>query len=146
QLKVAPHAFAEANAFYSKRDEALLFGYFAGPKGTIFTCLSHDIIAHETTHALLDGLRPRYLEPSSPHQAAFHEGFADVVALLSVFSIREVVSFAVHAALTKQEEKSKAATAATAAAVTAVADESIVSLAGLTIDALRNGILLGLGE
>jgi hypothetical protein len=135
QIKVAPHAFAEANAFYSKRDEALLFGYFAAPTGgTIFTCLSHDIIAHETTHALLDGLRPRYMEPSSPDQAAFHEGFADVVALLSVFSIPEVVSFAVHAALAAQGE--------TAAETT----DPLLPLADLTIGALRAGILLGLGE
>ena len=137
QLKVAPHAFAEANAFYSKRDEALLFGYFAAPQGgTIFTCLSHDIIAHETTHALLDGLRPRYMEPSSPDQAAFHEGFADVVALLSVFSIPEVVSFAVHAALAAQGEPPPAGTA----------PEPLMPLADLTINALREGILLGLGE
>lgn len=97
QIHVAPHAFADANAFYSREDRALLFGYFAGrPRAdggapTIFTCLSHDVVAHETTHAILDGLRPRYLEPSSPDQASFHEGFADVVALLSIFSLKGVV-------------------------------------------------------
>jgi hypothetical protein len=93
QLKIAPHAFNGANAYYSNRDRALLFGYFAGAKGdTIFTCLSHDVVAHETTHAVLDGLRERYREPSSPDQAAFHEGFADVVALLLVFSLKNVVA------------------------------------------------------
>lgn len=91
QLKVAPHAFADANAFYSKRDEALFFGYFPGRRGPVFACLSHDVVAHETTHALLDGLRERFTDPSSPDQAAFHEGFADVVALLSVFALRDVV-------------------------------------------------------
>ena len=91
QLKVAPHAFADANAFYSRQDESILFGYFQGRKDTIFTCLSHDVIAHETTHALLDGLRERYMDPSSADQAAFHEGFADVVALLSVFALPGVV-------------------------------------------------------
>ncbi|WP_163995695.1 hypothetical protein [Pyxidicoccus caerfyrddinensis] len=93
QIKVAPHAFSDVNAFYSRRDEALLFGHFPSRDGsrTVFTCLSHDIVVHETTHALLDGLRTRYMEPSSPDQAAFHEGFADVVALLSVFSLPEVV-------------------------------------------------------
>lgn len=92
QLKVVPHAFADANAFYSRTDEALLFGYFPASDGrTIFTCLSHDVIVHETTHALLDGLRARFIDPSSPDQAAFHEGFADVVALLSVFALPGVV-------------------------------------------------------
>ncbi|HEX7150301.1 MAG TPA: hypothetical protein VF618_02350 [Thermoanaerobaculia bacterium] len=92
QLKVAPHAFSEANAFYSDQLTGLLFGYFPGANGdTVFTCLSHDVIVHETTHALVDGLRERYREPSSADQAAFHEGFADVVALLSVFSLPAVI-------------------------------------------------------
>jgi hypothetical protein len=91
QIHIVPHAFADANAFYSRDDHALLFGYFPGRKGDmVFTCLSHDVIVHETTHALLDGLRARYDDPSSPDQAAFHEGFADVVALLSVFSLPRV--------------------------------------------------------
>lgn len=97
QLHVAPHAFADANAFYSREDRALFFGYFegqgeGGAPATIYTSLAHDIVAHEATHALLDGLRQRFLEPSSPDQAAFHEGFADVVALLSIFALEEVVS------------------------------------------------------
>jgi hypothetical protein len=91
QIKVVPHAFADANAFYSKQDHAILFGYFQGRGGTVFTCLSHDVVSHETAHALLDGLRERYMDPSSPDQAAFHEGFADVVALLSVFALPGVV-------------------------------------------------------
>jgi hypothetical protein len=112
QLHVAPHAFADANAFYSKYDRALMFGYFpksadAGgacqcddPTDTgwkikahdlVFSCLSHDVVAHETTHALVDGLRERYTDPSSPEQAGFHEGYADVVALLSVFSLPAIV-------------------------------------------------------
>lgn len=91
-LKIAPHAFADANAFFDPAKEALLFGYFTGKSGaTVHTALSHDVVVHETTHALLGGLRERYLRPSSPDQAAFHEGFADVVALLSVFSLGDVV-------------------------------------------------------
>ena len=64
-----------------------MFGYFPGRSQMVYCCLSHDIVAHETTHALLDGLRERYTDPSSPEQAAFHEGFADIVALLSVFAL-----------------------------------------------------------
>ena len=92
QLKVAPNGLVDANAFYSREVEGLVFGYFPGrSKKNIYTCLSHDIVVHETTHALLDALRERYLDPSGPDQAAFHEGFADVIALLSVYAQVELV-------------------------------------------------------
>ncbi|MFM1990359.1 MAG: hypothetical protein RJA99_3316 [Pseudomonadota bacterium] len=96
QLLIAPHAMCEANAFYDESIRSLLFGYcadpVAGPEKVVFSCLSHDVIVHETTHALLDGLRDRFTEPSSLAQDGFHEGFSDVVALLSVLSSRELVT------------------------------------------------------
>lgn len=99
QLKVFPHAFVEPNAFYSKYDECLAFGYFPirGPDSEkVFTCLSHDIVTHETTHALIDGLRDQLMRPSSHDQAAFHEGFADIIALLKILKNEELVRFAVR--------------------------------------------------
>jgi hypothetical protein len=39
----------------------------------------------------VDGLRNRYTYPSSPDQGAFHEGIADVVALLSIFALPQIV-------------------------------------------------------
>jgi hypothetical protein len=91
QLKVVPHAFEEMNAFYSREAESLVFGYYRTGRGVAFTCLSQDIVVHEACHALLDGLRERFMAPSSPDQAAFHEGFGDIVALLSVFSLGKVL-------------------------------------------------------
>ena len=107
QLRVYPHALAEANAYYSPQKKALLFGYFqaqdgAGlgvlPGGWVFTCLSHDVVAHETTHAILDGIHHRYVEPSNPDSLAFHEAFADTVALLQHFTMPEVVRNQLNAA------------------------------------------------
>lgn len=92
QLKIAPHAFSDANAFYSEDDEGLMFGYFPGRSGPVFTCLSHDVVAHETSHALVDGLRTHFTDASSLDQAAFHEGFSDIVALLSIFSLPRVIA------------------------------------------------------
>jgi hypothetical protein len=91
QLKVIPHAFEQANAYYSEDSEALVFGYVRSRRAPTFFGLSHDIVVHETTHALLDGLRDGFTEPSSPDQAALHEGLADIVALLSVFSLPEIL-------------------------------------------------------
>jgi hypothetical protein len=89
RLRIYPHALRDRNAYYSHDKKALLFGYFpvdikdaSNTPGTIvFTCLSHDIVAHETTHALLDGVHPRFSEPVNPDVLAFHEAFADIIAL-----------------------------------------------------------------
>ena len=57
----------------------------------VFTCLSHDIVAHETTHALLDGLHRRYQEQTNPDVLAFHEAFADLVAIFQHFTFPELL-------------------------------------------------------
>ncbi|MBB3695196.1 hypothetical protein [Sphingomonas sp. BK580] len=97
RLRVYPHALREANAYYSREKRALLFGYFKASQrkagaSWIFTALSHDIIVHETTHAILDGLHPRYSDATSIDSLAFHEAFADISALFSHFQLTEAVS------------------------------------------------------
>jgi len=131
QIHIAPHAFADANAFYSEPDRSIFFGYFAGTTGKpVFTCLSHDVVAHETTHAILDGLRDRYTEPSSPDQAAFLEGVSDIVSLLSVFSLPDVVSALLDYGASQQGTR-----------ISPLIDER-----HLTRAALQESVLLGLAE
>jgi hypothetical protein len=96
RLRLYPHALREDNAYYSPSKAALLFGYFNAtttdpreelPGGLVFSCLSHDIVAHEMTHAILDGMHRRLLEPSNPDMLAFHEAFADIVAIFQHFTL-----------------------------------------------------------
>jgi len=100
RLRIYPHAIRDANAYYDPEKAALLFGYFTAaaqaqgtnfPGGVVFTCLSPDIVAHETSHAILDSIHHRYLEDTNEDVAAFHEGFADIVALLQRFTFRDLV-------------------------------------------------------
>ena len=104
RLKVRPFVRG-ANAGYSREAGDLSFGYFRAGKraagftvkgGLISTALSHDVIAHETTHALLDALRSSFMEPTNVDVPAFHEGFADLVALFLHFSYADVVERAIR--------------------------------------------------
>jgi hypothetical protein len=101
RLRIYPHALRMANAYYSRDRGSLLFGYFPAtedrtsgqfPGGMVFTCLSHDVIAHETTHALLDGFHEHFMEATNHDVLAFHEAFADIVALFQHFSFPEVLA------------------------------------------------------
>lgn len=106
RLRLDPHGRrGQAGASYDREGGIIRFGFVktesnvggrAVPDGHTFSCVSHDIITHEVTHALLDGLRAHFLEPTSADVLGFHEGFADVIALLHHFSYQEVVRAAVR--------------------------------------------------
>jgi hypothetical protein len=105
RLRLVPHAFRGSNAFYHPKMRAVLFGYFRAskeapgdnlPGQTIFTCLSHDIVAHEVTHAIVDRLRPSFNAATNPHVRAFHEAFADIVAVFQRLCFRDLVQRALQ--------------------------------------------------
>ncbi|MEP6963309.1 MAG: hypothetical protein ABI995_14605, partial [Acidobacteriota bacterium] len=105
KLRIFPHALQEANAFFDPELNALLFGYFPSqdatstlnlPDQTVFTCLSYDIVAHEATHALLHSTNPHFIEPTGYDAPAFHEAFADIVALFQHFSFEDSLIDAVQ--------------------------------------------------
>ncbi len=100
RIELRPHWDADDNAWYEPAEGAICFGYVTSAAASagatqegayVFTCLSHDVIVHEVAHALLDGMRPHLMKPSNPDVAAFHEGFADLIALLMRFGYKDVV-------------------------------------------------------
>ncbi len=107
RLIVQPFALRnKRNASFDQEIGALSFGFFSAhanasghsvPRGMVCTALSHDVVVHETTHALLHALRAQFATPSHPDVLGFHEGFADIVALLMHFSYPDVVLEAMRA-------------------------------------------------
>lgn len=88
QLLVVPRAGNWANAYYERDSHSLQFFQFkAGGAGgeTIYTALSRDIVAHETGHAILDGIAPSLYNATTPQSLALHEAVADLTALLMGF-------------------------------------------------------------
>jgi hypothetical protein len=77
------------NAFYSRAQCCLMFGDFvpAADAARVYTCRSFDIVAHETGHAVLDGLKPDWLLADRPPQTGgLHEAFGDLTAIFLALS------------------------------------------------------------
>jgi len=83
QLLVVPRAGEWENAFYERDSRSLQFFYFphrvTGQR--VYTALSEDIVAHETTHAILDGIAPDLYDALSTESLGIHEAVADLGAL-----------------------------------------------------------------
>lgn len=104
-LVLLPHAFRGRNAFFHPPTESICFGYFRAdphepgdnlPNQWVFTSMSHDIIAHEMTHALVHHLRPHFFESTNPDVFAFHEAIADIVAIFQHFGFPGVLADAIQ--------------------------------------------------
>src|SRR5207244_6718444 len=92
-LVIRPHAFTEPNATYDPISPSLNFGAFTSPfrRGPVWTCLSHDVVAHELGHAILDSLRPLFLYSEEVDVGAIHEAVGDLLALFSALEHRDLV-------------------------------------------------------
>ncbi len=87
RLIVLPHAGYLANAFYEEDTHSLQFYSFRQVDGSIYhTALVHDVVGHETGHALLDAVRDRFTEGNHRETAALHEAVGDLSAVFSAFS------------------------------------------------------------
>lgn len=97
-LAIYPYGLPNVmNAFYSRSQACLKFGDFipigatagvdGGEAARVYTCRSFDIVAHETAHAVLDGLKPQWLQADAPPQTGgLHEAFGDLTAIFLALS------------------------------------------------------------
>jgi hypothetical protein len=103
RLWLLPHAHRDPNAYFEPTQFALMFGSFlahqedpghnlAGQQ--VFTCLSYDVIAHEICHPVMWRMRPWEHDDLSDvaDTLAFHEGMADLIAMLARFDEPDVVA------------------------------------------------------
>ena len=104
-LTILPHAFEGRNAFFHAATNSVCLGYYRAdpedpgeniPNQLVFTCLSHDIVAHEVTHALVHRLRPAFNYATNPDVKAFHEAISDIVAIFQHFAYPGVLSEAIE--------------------------------------------------
>jgi hypothetical protein len=94
QLLVVPVAGEMDNAYYHRDAHSLLF-YFFAPEGehsrVVYSALSQDIVAHEATHAIVDGVAPDLYHAVTPDSLAVHEAVADMTAALVSMVNRELI-------------------------------------------------------
>jgi hypothetical protein len=92
QLLVVPRAGELDNAFYHRGSRSLQFYYGkTGDDRAVFSGFSQDIVAHEATHAVIDGIAPSLHDAISAESLAIHEGLADITAALLTMRNRELV-------------------------------------------------------
>lgn len=81
RLEVHGDEGKDLNAYYDGK--GLHFFHYPVEGKNVFSGDSGEVVGHETGHAILDALRPTYLNLWSTEPGAFHEAFGDVVALLT---------------------------------------------------------------
>ncbi|ASN38804.1 hypothetical protein CGQ24_07130 [Arthrobacter sp. 7749] len=82
------------NTGYTPEDCSIRFGMIhdSRHRNKLPLVLYRDLVAHEVTHAVIDGYRPRWGDAhAGADQLALHEALADLVAMLGVFTAESVV-------------------------------------------------------
>lgn len=84
RLDLLQDAGKALNAFYDRQSLSFFHEQVNGT--TFFSGASTDVVAHEAGHGLLDAIRPDFWYSNTFEVNAFHEGFADIVALITALA------------------------------------------------------------
>jgi hypothetical protein len=85
RLRIEPRAGDWDNAAYERGSGSLRFWSHV-PRGAArrrWTALSHDSVAHETGHLIIDALAPDLHDSTHPQSLGIHEALADLMAFVS---------------------------------------------------------------
>jgi hypothetical protein len=91
RLNVYPFAGNQFNAFYNGAALKFFTGVDPSNGKNVNTADSSEVVAHETGHAVLDYFKPDLWNKASLEFFAFHEGFADLIAMLTILQNDEII-------------------------------------------------------
>ncbi len=84
------------DARYHRETKRIFFGPSAEVKSdarNIYLSLSRESVAHETAHAILDGINPYLYDSFDPHARALHESLADLTALFVAIKSSTLIEY-----------------------------------------------------
>jgi len=98
KLLIRPNCGKDLNANYKRESGTLNFYQDHDPvrNANVHSGASADIVAHEVGHALLDAIRPEYMNSWGPEPAAFHESFGDMMSIHMALRNPRVVQQAIQ--------------------------------------------------
>ena len=85
-IKVFPYYGNKKGAWYRRQSKQLEFNQIKVDGQWIYTCRSFDMVAHETGHAVLDSLKPKWYpgETNLVETLGIHESFADLAVVFAL--------------------------------------------------------------
>jgi len=84
------------DARYVREAHRIYFGFSPGTDGkgqATYLSLSREAVAHETAHAIVDGINPHLYNTGNPHARALHESLADLTALLMTLKSNTLMDY-----------------------------------------------------
>ena len=84
--------YTDVHSSYASTQEALMFGHYRSGDQLMYDCRSVDLVAHETGHALLDSLKPKW-HSTGGEVPGIIESFCDLTSMFLILSQLDMVKY-----------------------------------------------------